>query len=201
MTTPRQLARLPLRADARRNYEALVAAAEEVFSAQGTDAPLDVIARHAGVGNATLYRHFPTRRDLLVAVCVGEVEALCGLAEQVRGAANPRDALIDWIRAYIAHVGAHRGLGAALNTGTQEDSVLVAVCREAVAEAGDALLEAAVRAGGIRRDLRIDDLLALVGALATASESGDGQRPERLLRLVVEGISEAPPHVRGSGSS
>lgn len=189
MITPRQLARLPARADARRNYEALVVAADEIFTEDGPDAPLDVIARRAGVGNATLYRHFPTRRDLLVAVCVGEVETLCDLAERLRAEPDPRDALIDWIRAYIDHVSAHRGLGAALNTGTQEDNTLVAVCQAAVAEACGGLLEAAVRGGGIRRDLRIADLLALVGALATASESGDAQRPERLLHLVIEGIA------------
>ncbi|MFF7145620.1 TetR/AcrR family transcriptional regulator [Streptomyces nodosus] len=189
MITPRQLARPPVRADARRNYEALVAAAEEVFTAEGPDAPLDVIARRAGVGNATLYRHFPTRRDLLVAVSVGEVETLCELAERLRAEPNPRDALIDWIRAYIDHVSAHRGLGAALNTGTQEDDTLVAVCQAAVTEAGSALLEAAVRSEEVRGDLRISDLLALVGALATASENGDQERPERLLRLVIEGIA------------
>lgn len=188
MTSPRQLARPPVRADARRNYEALVAAAEEVFGSEGPDAPLDVIARRAGVGNATLYRHFPTRRDLLVAVCVDEVEALCGLAERLHSGPDPRGALIDWIRAYVDHVAAHSGLGAALNTGTPEDDTLVAVCRTAVAEAGGALLEAAIRTGGVRRDLRIGDLLALVGALATASESGDAERPERLLRLAIEGI-------------
>ncbi|MFJ2612218.1 MULTISPECIES: TetR/AcrR family transcriptional regulator [unclassified Streptomyces] len=76
------------------------------------------MARRAGVGNATLYRHFPTRRDLLVAVCVGEVETLCEPAERLRLEPNPREALIAGTRAYIDHVSAHRGLGSALNTGT-----------------------------------------------------------------------------------
>jgi AcrR family transcriptional regulator len=189
VVTPRQLARPPARADARRNYEALVAAAEEVFVAEGTDAPLDVIARRAGVGNATLYRHFPTRRDLLVAVCVGEVETLCELAERLRAEPDPRDALIKWIRAYIDHVSAYRGLGAALNTGTPEDDTLVAACRAAVTDAGGALLEAAIQGGGVRADLRLSDLLALVGALATASEDPDEERPARLLRFLLEGIA------------
>ena len=114
---------------------------------------------------------------------------MCELAERLRAEPNPRDALIDWIRAYIDHVSAHRGLAAALNTGTQEDDTLVAVCQTAVTETGSALLEAAVRGGGVRGDLRISDLLALVGALATASESGDEERPERLLQLVIEGIA------------
>ncbi|MEU7381896.1 hypothetical protein AB0A91_18205 [Streptomyces sp. NPDC042207] len=121
-------------------------------------------------------------------MCVGEVETLCELAERLCAEPNPREALITWIRAYIDHVSAHRGLGSAPNTGTQEDDTLVAVCQAAVTEAGGTLLEAAVRTGGVRGDLRIPDLLALVGALATASESGDEERPERLLQLVIEGI-------------
>lgn len=189
MTTLRELVRPPRRADARRNYDALVTAAEQVFITQGYDAPLDEIARRAGVGNATLYRHFPTRRDLLMAVCVGEVEALCGLAERLRTGSRPRDALLEWMRAYVDHVSAHRGLGAALSTDTPEGSTLAVASQAAVAEAGGALLAAAAEAGGVRRDVRIDDLLALLGAAATVSESGDGERPERLLRLVVEGIS------------
>ncbi|MFJ8062421.1 hypothetical protein [Streptomyces sp. NPDC096142] len=75
-----------------------------------------------------------------------------------------------------------------MNAGTGENDTLVAVCHTAVAEGAGALLAAAVRNGGVRDDLRIDDLLALVGALATASENGDEERPDRLLRLSIEGI-------------
>src|SRR6201999_3204489 len=86
-------ARAPMRADARRNYEALLDAADEIFSRRGPDAPLDEIARRAGVGNATLYRHFPSRRDLLVAVCIGDVEALCALGSRLQSHRSPGDAL------------------------------------------------------------------------------------------------------------
>src|SRR4051794_6769692 len=82
----------PLRADARRNYQRLLAAASDLFADRGPEAPLDEIARRAGVGNATLYRHFPTRRDLLVAVCVGDVEKLCRRGEELRAARSAQDA-------------------------------------------------------------------------------------------------------------
>src|SRR5882724_12610526 len=91
-----ELVRAPSRADARRNYDALLRAAGEVFGAAGPDASLDEIARRAGVGNATLYRHFPTRRDLLVAVCVEEVEELCALGEGLATSARPAQALVRW---------------------------------------------------------------------------------------------------------
>src|ERR1700733_10026981 len=84
----RELARPAMRADARRNYEALLSAASEMFSSRGPDAPLDEIARLAGVGNATLYRHFPTRRDLLVAVCIDDVDALCALGNRLQQQTN-----------------------------------------------------------------------------------------------------------------
>ncbi|MFE9611404.1 TetR/AcrR family transcriptional regulator [Streptomyces sp. NPDC006012] len=189
MTEVRRFTLPPLRADARRNYEALVAAASEVFAEQGPDAPLDVIARRAGVGNATLYRHFPVRRDLIVAVCVNEVETLCALGERLGAGSRPRTALIDWVRAYIEHVSAHRGLAAAFTGDHSEDSALVGACREAVRNVGATLLKAAKEDGAVRADLRIDDLLALVNAAATAAETGDLERGERLLHLILEGIA------------
>src|SRR5258705_13790277 len=118
------LVRPPARADARRNYEALLAAASEVFGARGPDASLDEIARRAGVGNATLYRHFPTRRDLLVAVCVEEVEGLCALGERLAASARPAPALVRWLTGYVEHVSSKQGLGAAMMTGRAEDSLI-----------------------------------------------------------------------------
>src|ERR1700733_37338 len=91
----------PIRADARRNYDALLTAADELFATNGPDVALDEIARRAGVGNATLYRHFPDRRDLLVAVCVSEVKALCALGEHLDTDPDAGRALTSWLRAYI----------------------------------------------------------------------------------------------------
>lgn len=189
MAESRRLVQRPTRADARRNYDALVAAAGQVFAEHGPDAPLDVIARRAGVGNATLYRHFPTRHDLLVAVAVDEVEALCALAHRLQSGGNRGAALIQWLRAYIDHVSTHSGLAAALSTGRSEDSTLITSAHRAVEAAGTALLDMAVQAGAVRPDLHMADLLALVNAIATAAESGDRKRTDRLLRLVLEGIA------------
>ena len=109
----------PLRADARRNYDALLIAADELFATNGPDVALDEIARRAGVGNATLYRHFPDRRDLLVAVCVSEVKALCTLGEQLDTQPDAGPAVTSWLRAYITHVSAKHGLAAAFATGRE----------------------------------------------------------------------------------
>jgi len=179
----------PIRADARRNYEALLVAGSEVFATNGPDASLDEIARRAGVGNATLYRHFPTRRDLLVAVCVGEVETLCALGEQLRSGRRPADALAGWLRAYVEHVSSKHGLGAAMMTGRPEDSAVVTACHAAIDATGAALLERAQQAGEIRVDLDLADLLKLVNAIAIATESDGMDQADRLLRLILDGIA------------
>src|SRR4029450_3200501 len=96
------------RADARRNTELLLAAAKEVFDEHGVDAPLDDIARRAGVGNATMYRHFPTRRELIVAVYAEEVPQLCDRGEALLHDPAPGQALFGWLQAFIAHVASKR---------------------------------------------------------------------------------------------
>jgi len=191
-----ELVRAPSRADARRNYDALLRAAGEVFGAAGPDASLDEIARRAGVGNATLYRHFPTRRDLVVAVCVDDVEMLCELGERLRASEHPGRALAEWLGAYVEHVSSRRGLGAAMMTGRPEDSAVVTACREAVAVAGVGLLEPAQRAGEIRSDVDLADMLRLASAVATAAESdhADGtDSAARLLEIVLHGIVVGRP--------
>jgi AcrR family transcriptional regulator len=178
----------PRRADARRNYTRLLAAAGDLFAERGPDAPLDEIARRAGVGNATLYRHFPTRRDLLVAVCVGDVEALCRHGHDLLTTHPPSEALTEWLWAFIEHVTARHGLAEALLTGRAEDSAVIAACQRAIEATGAALLERAQSAGTVRPDLALDDLLRLVNAIAMAAEPDEGHGAERLLSLVLDGI-------------
>src|SRR5918997_3877226 len=101
MTAPRLPRQRPLRADARRNYERLLTAARAAFDEHGADASLDGIARRAGVGIGTLYRHFPTRSDLLAAVLRDEIEALSAAAERLLTSQAPGDALINWLRAVV----------------------------------------------------------------------------------------------------
>lgn len=178
----------PRRADARRNYRRLLAAAGDLFAELGPQAPLDEIAKRAGVGNATLYRHFPTRRDLLVAVCVGDVEALCRHGNDLRASHPPADALAEWLWAFIEHVTAKQGLATALLTGRDEDSAVIAACQRAIDATGAALLEAAQVDGSVRADLDLGDLLRLVNAIAIAAEPDGGHGAERLLSLVLDGI-------------
>jgi AcrR family transcriptional regulator len=184
----RELVRPAMRADARRNYEALLSAASEMFSSRGPDAPLDEIARLAGVGNATLYRHFPTRRDLLVAVCIDDVDALCALGNRLQQQTNADKALKRWLCAYIKHVSAKHGLAVAFTTGLREDSEFVTACHTAINTIGSALLKKAQEAGAIRSDLDILELIDLVNAIALATESQRPKAANRLLDLVYDGI-------------
>ncbi|KAA0095997.1 TetR/AcrR family transcriptional regulator [Mycolicibacterium sp. P1-18] len=184
------LVRPPLRADGRRSYEALLAAADEMFTVHGPGAPLDAIARRAGVSNATLYRHFPDRRDLLVAVCVTEVEALCALGEELLTDANGARALDTWLRTYVDHVRAKHGLAAAFASGGHEDSGFVAACQAPVAAVGAALLARAIEAGAVRPDVRLADVTTLLNAIAMATETTrDPVATEGLLAIVVNGIA------------
>ena len=182
----------PLRADGRRSYEALLAAADEMFTVHGPGAPLDAIARRAGVSNATLYRHFPDRRDLLVAVCVTEVEALCALGEELLTEPAGAQALDKWLRAYVDHVRAKHGLAAAFASGGREDSVFVAACQAPVEAIGTALLARAIDEGAARPDVKMVDVTTLLNAIAMATEaSRDPLETEGLLTIVVNGIARS----------
>ncbi|WP_083459091.1 TetR/AcrR family transcriptional regulator [Jiangella muralis] len=161
-----------MRADGRRNREALVTAAAKVFAEAGADAPLDDVARRAGVGNATLYRHFPTRVALLAAVFADELAALRDYAELLREQEAPADALHAWLRAVATQLAHTRDLALAAD-GDWYVSVRATV---------SGLLTAAQRARAVRPDLTADDLLALVRGVALTSESPDQQG--RLLDLV-----------------
>jgi AcrR family transcriptional regulator len=178
-----------MRADARRNYDALLAAADELFTTNGPGVALDEIARRAGVGNATLYRHFPDRRDLLVAVCVSEVKALCTLGEQLDAEPDIGQAFIRWLRAYITHVSAKHGLAAAFATGHHEDSELVAACQTAVEAIGTSLLRRAQDSGAVRVGITLRDVLTLVNAIAMATETTDEHEADRMLGIVLAGIA------------
>ena len=182
----------PLRADARRNYERLVGQARDAFLEQGTGASLEDIARRAGVGIGTLYRHFPCRAALIEAVFQEEAGALLVLADELAGADDPFEALGTWLRAVLTHHGAYRGLAAALMESDRQAVADAASAspRDSVRAAGAVLLERAQRAGTVRQDTGILDLMALAGAIGLAAE----QSPEdpglagRLLGLATDGL-------------
>jgi AcrR family transcriptional regulator len=185
--------RPPLRADARRNHERLLAAAKEVFAEHGADAPLDEVARRAGVGNATMYRHFPTRQELLVAVYSDEVTALCARAEALLTAAAPGDALFDWLREFIGHVATKRELALALtDDGAGRRSALFDRWHEAMHSAASGLLDRAQRSRTVRPELDAVDLLTLASGIALTGANGD-QIP-RLVRLLRLG-ADTPPTI------
>jgi AcrR family transcriptional regulator len=181
--------RRPTRADARRNYDRLLASAKDAFAEYGADASLDDIARDAGVGNATLYRHFPTREALLDAVFRERVEMLCAEADDLLTAPAPGEALAVWLRALIVHVATYRGLATWLMSAAEPGWALNE-CRESIRAAGTALLDRAQRHGTVRPDVSAPQLLRLANALALVTE----QTPEdldQLLKLLMEGLDRA----------
>ncbi|MEV4011462.1 helix-turn-helix domain-containing protein [Nonomuraea angiospora] len=171
----------PRRADAQRNYDRLLAAAAQVFAERGTDAPLDDVARRAGVGNATMYRHFPTRTDLLVAVYADEVAQLCARAQTLSAAESPARALHEWLRLFMDHIASKRDLALAV-TGDSGATALVAQWHASMLATASELLDAAQRAGAVRADLDVRDLLTLVRGIALTA--ADRAQADRLLALI-----------------
>lgn len=188
-----------MRADARRNRDRIVAAAGTAVARHGAEASLEEIARHAGVGSATLHRHFPSRQALLEAVFRDRVEALCARARELAAEPDPGAALISWLRAVGAHAVSNRGLGASLMRGTPDgDPTLGETCHTMIVSAGDALLVRARDARAVRPGVTVTQLLALVSAIALATEQEpDGPaEADRLLALVIDGVR--PREVPGS---
>jgi AcrR family transcriptional regulator len=185
------------RADAIRNRERVLKAAKAVFSAGGPDASLEAVARRAGVGIGTLYRHFPTREALFEAVYRHEVEQLGGLAEQLMSEASPVDALRRWLRANVELVATKKGMLAALQLAVHGSSELYAYSFERLTRAVGALLGRAVAAGEIRGDIGPEDLLrALIGMCYLHDQPGWQATVLRLLDVFVDGL-----RVNGNGSS
>jgi AcrR family transcriptional regulator len=177
------------RADAQRNVERLIAAARDAFAVHGPSAPLDDIARAAGVGPGTLYRHFPTRLALFEAVYRDSVERLCADGPRLSATEPPADALIDWLRGFVNVVSQKRGLASAL-TDEGRPSEVFAQCHAMINATGGELLDRAKAAGAIRDDVALDDVLKMAKAFAIAGESSP-EGPvlaERLLVLAMDGL-------------
>ena len=174
--------RRPTRADARRNFDALLAAARDVFGEEGAAASLEDIARRAGVGIGTLYRHFPTRQALFEAVYVGEIEELVRVAGEV--ADRPAwDALRAWLRQFADYLVTKRAIAVELD---RQSEVMLA-CREAMYGAGTPLFERAQASGDVRTDLSFDDLVKLVAGVTSTGFTDDAQR-ERVLAVALDGV-------------
>ena len=180
------LARRPKRADARRNYDKLIAAAREAFTEKDSSASLEDIARRAGVGIGTLYRHFPTRTDLIEAVYVEEVQALCRSADGLRDA-PAWDALVGWLHRFIGYVATKQALAEELFAVADRDSEVFKTCRVAFYGAGEPLLRRAQEAGTVRPDVSIDDVVKMVGGIAKI-QGADPATVERILSVALDGL-------------
>jgi AcrR family transcriptional regulator len=177
------------RADAIRNRERVLEAAKVVFSAGGPEASLEAVARRAGVGIGTLYRHFPTREALFEAVYRREVQQLGELAEALKNEADSVDALRRWLRSNVEFVATKKGMSAALALAVQSSSELTAFSFDRLTKAVGALLDRAVAAGEIRADISAEDLLrALVGMCYLHDQPGWQKSVVRLLDVFVDGL-------------
>jgi AcrR family transcriptional regulator len=176
------------RADAVRNRARIVDTAREVFAARGAEASLEEIARGAGVGIGTLYRHFPTRDDLVEAVFHDRVHELQALAEELLASGAPGTALATWLRAQLDQAATCRGLAAEAMLTMLADRGEPSAC-ESMRRAGAALLARAQAAGEVREGVAIDDLVRMVQAVTLAAEeSDDPATAERLFGFVLDGV-------------
>ncbi|MFI6608654.1 TetR/AcrR family transcriptional regulator [Streptomyces sp. NPDC050507] len=179
------------RADARRNYARILAVAEEEVAAHGADASLENIARTAGVGSATVRRHFPSRQALLEAVFSERIDALVARATASAGAPDARAALLEWLGALTAYASSARGLAEALTlAGTDDPDHAPACCSAKLAGAADPLLQRAAQAGAVAPGVTAADLVTLVTGIVLATEhhQDPGAEANRLLDLTLRGV-------------
>jgi AcrR family transcriptional regulator len=180
-----------MRADARRSRAKLLEAATAAFAEHGADAPLDDIARRAGVGIGTLYRHFPTRLDLQAAVYRSQVQTVCDAADDLLDTTSPEQALIGWAHALAAYLVTKRGLANALIGAVGKDSELMNGCMLAMRDAAGRLVKNAQQAGVLRPDVTERDLLRLVHGIAVATEQSP-EDTDRLMTLMLDGLRGRP---------
>jgi len=181
----------PKRADARRNYERLLAAATAAFAEHGADdVSLEEIARRAGVGIGTLYRHFPARQALLEAVYQDQVDGLDALGAKLLTAESPGAALGEWLRAFLAFGRTKRSLSSALISTLGKDAAFLSACSMVLRNRTDELLRRAQAAGEARPDVQSGDILRLTHGLIMATDTvpADAGQTDRLLSLVIGGL-------------
>jgi AcrR family transcriptional regulator len=181
-----------LRADARQNNERLIAAATAAFAERGAEAPLEDIARRAGVGIGTLYRHFPTRLDLQAAVFRSQVGAVCGRGEELAGTVSPQEAFAGYLHALAGYLVTKRGLAHALIEAVGADSELISSCWVAMRQTTERLLAAAQGAGAIRPDVDATDVMRLVHGVSVSTEKAP-ERAGLLLSVMLDGLRAGRP--------
>ena len=193
ITHPPAIGKRPPRADAIRNRERVLEAAKAVFSQGGAEASLEAVARHAGVGIGTLYRHFPTREALYEAVYRREVDQLVELAERLEAKMAPIEALRHWLQAGVEFMATKKGMAVALAMAAHGSSDLVAYSLDQLTKALGKLLQRAAAAGEIRTDIDPEDLLrALVGMCYAHDGTGWQAKVLRLVDVFIDGLRRQP---------
>ena len=177
------------RADAMRNRERVLEAARTVFSAGGPEASLEAVAKTAGVGIGTLYRHFPTREALFDAVYRHEARQLAARAERLQKAAKPIEALRQWMYSLVKFVATKKGMSAALALAVSKDSDLFSYSSDLLMRSAGGLLDRAIAAGEIRNDIGPEDLIrTLVGMCYTHDQPGWQKSVLRLVDIFIDGL-------------
>ncbi|HXW35481.1 MAG TPA: helix-turn-helix domain-containing protein [Acidimicrobiales bacterium] len=177
----------PQRADARRNYELLVEAARKVFAEQGGGASMEAIAKQAGVGIGTLYRHFPKRIDIVEAVWRDDVDVLVGSADQLLVELEPWAALEAWLHAYVDYGRSKRVFLNELHEAFEKNPGMKVASRERVTLAAAKVLKRAQAAGVARTDIDGTDLMQLISPMCTSPTLDPGQG-DRLIGMVLDGL-------------
>ncbi|MEW1904444.1 TetR/AcrR family transcriptional regulator [Streptomyces sp. NPDC086147] len=188
------------RSDARRNYQRILAVAEAEVAAHGAQASQEKIARTAGVGSATVRRHFPTRRALLEAVFQERVEGLCERAQRLSATEDGRTALLEWLHAFVLYAVSARGFAHVLSYEPPTEEPSPNSCGGRIEAAATPLIQRAIRDKAVAPHVTFHDLLTLsVGiALATEHHTAPDIQASRLFRLAVEGLS---PEQRTAGGT
>jgi AcrR family transcriptional regulator len=177
----------PQRADARRNYERLVEAARKVFAEQGGSASMEAIAKQAGVGVGTLYRHFPKRIDVVEAVWRDDIDVLVDSVDGGLGELEPWVALEAWLRAYVDYGRTKRVYLNELHEAFEKDPAMKVASRDRVTSAAEKVLERAQAAGVARRDINGADLMQLVSPMCT-SPTLEPAQGDRLIGMILDGL-------------
>lgn len=185
-STAEESAGKPLRADAKRNRDKVLRAAREAFTESGASTSLEAIARRAGVGIGTLYRHFPTRQALLEAVYVDEVKQLARAAGEL-SALKPWPALEAWLERLGAYLVTKHALAGELLNYVDTDANVFAAVRGELFAAGEPLLERAKLAGEVRPDAELQDVVQMVGGIAKIQNS-DPDTIARILAMALDGL-------------
>ena len=189
MTVLSALERRPQRTDARRNYDKLIAAARAAFTENGADASLENIAKQAGVGIGTLYRHFPTREALVEALYRKELADLCASVDDLLATRPPDRALRAWMDRFADYVAAKREMADTLRAVFASGTVTVSHAREELAEAVRAVFEADADSGTLRDDVRPEDIVAMiVGSFTATSLAGGREQLERMFDLLMDAV-------------